>query len=396
MIAIVALAAAACRDSSSGSHASGALTQPTQVAANAADSKAADLRVRLDGLLGEHVIVIAKNSLAATANRSDEYRGYATLLTTNGTDLSDVIGSAFGATAAAGFDQIWSAQNNYYVDYTVGLVSHNAAKSNGAASGLLNGFVPQFAQFMSSMSSIPLDPITELSREQVLETKAMIDDQAALNNAKTFADLQRAYVQASRIGDALASAIANKFPDKFPGDPANKAVDFRVALNNLLEEHSYLATMTTSATAAGRTAEQAAALNALAANADALGTVFSQAFGTAIGTRFDQVWGARDAELVVYAGSADAATRQAAFADLTMTFVAQFESLIDDATNLAGAAVSNPIQLQIEATVRTIDDQRSQSATQVAGDDHTAAAAMIPMGDLIATAAVAKNPGKFV
>jgi len=396
LIAIVALAAAACRDSSSGSHASGALTQPTQVAANAADSKAADLRVRLDGLLGEHVIVIAKNSLAATANRSDEYRGYATLLTTNGTDLSDVIGSAFGATAAAGFDQIWSAQNNYYVDYTVGLVSHNAAKSNGAASGLLNGFVPQFAQFMSSMSSIPLDPITQLSREQVLETKAMIDDQAALNNAKTFADLQRAYAQASRIGDALASAIANKFPDKFPGDPANKAVDFRVALNNLLEEHSYLATMTTSATAAGRNAEQAAALNALAANADALGTVFSQAFGTVIGTRFDQVWGARDAELVVYAGSADAATRQAAFADLTMTFVAQFGSLIDDATNLAGAAVSNPIQLQIEATVRTIDDQRSQSATQVAGDDHTAAAAMIPMGDLIATAAVAKNPGKFV
>ncbi len=396
MIAIVALAPAACRDSSSGSHASGALTQPTQVAANAADSKAADLRVRLDGLLGEHVIVIAKNSLAATANRSDEYRGYATLLTTNGTDLSDVIGSAFGATAAAGFDQIWSAQNNYYVDYTVGLVSHNATKSNGAASGLLNGFVPQFAQFMSSMSSIPLDPITELSREQVLETKAMIDDQAALNNAKTFADLQRAYAQASRIGDALASAIANKFPDKFPGDPANKAVDFRVALNNLLEEHSYLATMTTSATAAGRNAEQAAALNALAANADALGTVFSQAFGTVIGTRFDQVWGARDAELVVYAGSADAATRQAAFADLTMTFVAQFGSLIDDATNLAGAAVSNPIQLQIKATVRTIDDQRSQSATQVAGDDHTAAAAMIPMGDLIATAAVAKNPGKFV
>jgi hypothetical protein len=393
LIAILALAAAACRDSSSGSAASGALTQPTQAATNA--PKAADLRVRLDGLLGEHVIVIAKNSLAATANRSDEYRGYATLLITNGTDLSDVIASAFGATAAVGFDQIWSEQNNYYVDYTVGLVSHNAAKSNAAASELINGFVPKFAKFMSSMSSIPLDPITQLSTEQVLETKAMIDDQAALNNAKTFADLQRAFAQASRIGDALASAIANKFPDKFPGDPASKAVDFRASLDSLLEEHSYLATMATSATAAGRNAEQAAALNALAANADALGTLFSQAFGTAIGTRFDQVWGARDAELIVYAGSADAATRQAAFADLTMTFVAQFGSLIDDATNLAGAAVSNPIQLQIEATVRTIDDQRSQSATQVAGDDHSAAAATIPMGDVIAEGAVAKYPGKF-
>lgn len=395
LIVILALATIACTDSNSGTPSSGARAHPTLAAANAADSKAADLRVRLDGLLGEHVIVIGKTSLAATANRSDEYKGYATLLTANGSNLSDVIASAFGATAAATFDQIWAAQNNYYVDYTVGLVSHNAAKSNGAASGLINGFVPQFAQFMSSMSSIPLDPITQLSTEQVLESKAMIDDQAALNNAKTFSDLQRAYAQAARIGDALASAIANKFPDKFPGDPANKAVDFRVSLDNLLEEDSYLATMATSATAAGRNGEQAAALNALAANADSLGTLFSQVFGAATGTRFDQVWGARDAGLVVYAGTADSATRQGALSNLTMTFVAQFGSLIDDSTDLAGAEVSNPIQLQTEAVVRAIDDQRSKSDSIVAIDDHAAAAAMNPIGDLIATAAVKKLPAKF-
>ena len=393
MIAILALAAIACTNSNSGSPASGARTNPTP--GTAADSKAADLRVRLDGLLGEHVIVIAKTSLAATANRADEYKGYATLLTTNGSDLSDVIASAFGASAAATFDQIWRAQNNYYVDYTVGLVSHNAAKSNGAASGLTSGFVPQFAQFMNTMASIPLDPITQLSTEQVLETKAMIDDQAALNNPKTFADLQRAYAHVSRIGDALASAIASKFPDKFPGDPANKAVDFRVSLDNLLEEHSYLATMTTSATAAGRNGEQAAALNALAANADSLGTLFSQVFGSATGTRFDQVWSARDADLVVYAGNADSTTRQNALADLTLTFLAQFSSLVDDSTDLAGTVVSNPIQLQVEAMVRAIDDQRSKSASMLAADDHTAAAAMNPIGDLIATATVKKLPAKF-
>ncbi len=97
------------------------------------DSKAADLRVRLDLLLGEHVIVIAKDSLAATANRADEYAGYATLLTINGNDLSSVMNSAFGASAAARFDQIWAMQTNYFVDYTVGIASHNADKSSGAA-----------------------------------------------------------------------------------------------------------------------------------------------------------------------------------------------------------------------------------------------------------------------
>ncbi len=393
---IVALASIACSNSSSGTPASGArLASPTPAAESAVDSKAADLRTRLDLLLGEHVIVIAKDSLAATANRSDEYKGYATLLTRNSSDLSDVMASAFGASAAANFDKIWAAQNNYFVDYTVGVVSHNASKSNGAASGLVNGFVPQFAQFMSSMSSIPLDPITQLLTEQVLETKAIIDDQAALNNTKMYSDLHRAYAQSSRIGDALAPAIARKFPDKFPGNPAAKAVDFRSSLLSLMQEHAYVATMATSATAAGRNTEQAAALNALAANADSLGTVFSQVFGAATGTRFDQVWGARDAELVVYAGTTDATSRQNSLNSLTSGFVAQFASLIHDSTDLTEAEVTSAVQGQISDTIRVIDDQRTKSATNVAADDHAAAAATIPIGDLIATAAAAKLPSVF-
>lgn len=392
----MALATIACSNLSSGTPASGArVSSPSQAGSITADSRAADLRARLDLLLGEHVIVIAKQSLAATANRAEEYGGYSTLLTLNSANLSGLVASAFGASAAARFDQLWGAQNNYLVDYTVGIVSHDDSKSSGAESALVNTFVPAFANFMNSMSSIPLDPITQLSNEQVLETKAIIDDLAALNNAKMFLDLHRAYEQASRIGDALASAIANKFPDKFPGDPANKAVDFRVSLDTLFQEHSYIATMTTGATAAGRNTEQAAALTALAANADALGTLFSQVFGAALGTRFDQVWGARDAELVVYAGNADATTRQGALATLTTAFVAQFAGLVHDATDLTESDISSLMQGQVADTIRVIDDQRAKSAKVVAAEDHTAAAATNPIGDIITTAAVAKLPSKF-
>lgn len=396
LVVIVALAAIACSNPSSGPPASGArLSSPSQAPGGEADSKAADLRARLDLLLGEHVIVIAKDSLAATANRADEYAGYATLLTINGNEISSVMNSAFGASATATFDQIWAMQTNYFVDYTVGIASHNADQSNGAASGLVKGFVPAFAQFMSSMTSIPLDPITQLSTEQVLEIKAIIDDQAALNNAKMFVDLHKAYAQATRLGDALATAIANKFPDKFPGDPAAKAVDFRVALDTLLQEHAYLATMTTSAATAGRSTEQAAALTAMAANADSLGTLFSSAFGAGTGTRFDQVWGAHDAELVVYAGNGDAAPRQSALDSLTNSFVAQFLSLVHDSTDLSGAEISNAVQSQVADTIRVIDDQRSKATKVVAADDHTAAAATNPIADLITTAAVTKLPSKF-
>jgi hypothetical protein len=395
LVVIVALAAIACSNQSSGAPASGSRLSSPSAPASTADSRAADLRVRLDLLLGEHVIVIAKDSLAATANRADEYAAYATLLTINGNNLTALMNSAFGASGAATFDQIWATQTTYFVDYTVGIASHNADKSNGAASGLVNGFVPAFAKFMNSMTSIPLDPITQLSTEQVLDVKAIIDDQAALNNAKMFEDLHRAYAQALRLGDALAAGIAKDFPDKFPGDPAGKAVDFRVSLDTLLQEHAYLATMTTSATTAGRSTEQAAALTAMATNSVSLGTLFGSVFGSTPGVRFDQAWGAGDAELVVYAASGDAATRRSAVDGLTRLFVTQFLSLVQDSTDLTGAEITTAVEDQVADTLKVIDDQRSQAAKVVAADDHTAAAATIPIGDLIATAAVAKQPSKF-
>src|SRR4029077_10321003 len=119
LLVFVALAAIACSNPGAGPPASGARLSSPNAPASTVDSKAADLRARLDLLLGEHVIVIAKGSLAATANRADEYAGYATLLTINGNDLSAVMKTAFGASSAARFDQIWAQQTTYFVDYTV-------------------------------------------------------------------------------------------------------------------------------------------------------------------------------------------------------------------------------------------------------------------------------------
>jgi hypothetical protein len=235
----------------------------------------------------------------------------------------------------------------------------------------------------------------QLSTDQVLDIKAIIDDQAALNNAKMFDDLHRAYAQAMRLGDALAPAIAKTFPDKFPGDPTGKAVDFRVSLDTLLQEHAYLVTMTTSAATGGRSTEQAAALTALAENSVSLGTLFNSVFGSPTGVRFDQAWDAGDAELVVYAASGDAATRQSAVAGLTRLFVTQFLSLVQDSTDLTGAEITTAVEGQVADTLKVIDDQRSNSVKLVAAEDHTAAAATIPIGDLIAAATVAKLPSKF-
>lgn len=368
---------------------------PSLSSAISPDSKAADLRVRLDLLLGEHVMVIAKISLAAAGNRPDEYRGYGSLLTTNADDLEAIIASAFGASTAARFTSLWETQNGHLVDYTIGLVTHNAKKSSGAVSGLVNGFIPQFAQLIASVTQIPQSSVAQLATEQLRMTRTMIDDQVARNYTKMYADLRSTHANTSRLGDALAMSTAQKFADKFPGNPANKATDLRASLNRLLQEHAYLATMTTGALAGARNAEQAAAQGAMAGNAADLSRVFGGLLGGSMATRFDQMWSAKDAELVIYSGSTDPGRRQNALGDLTKTYVSQFVHFVHDSAGIDESSILPPTEDQVRATIRVIDDQRSSSLERVAADDRTAAAAMAVIADLMTTAVVAKLPSRF-
>ncbi|TMF21689.1 MAG: hypothetical protein E6I35_00235 [Chloroflexi bacterium] len=240
----------------------GADVTPSSSPSTAASNRAADLRTQLDLLLGEHVMIVAKES-AAAVNHSDQYSSYTALLTTNSNDLTNLLGRAFGNTAATQLAQAWSIQNGYLVDYAIGVVTHNDAKANGAMSGLVNGFAPQFAQLITDASQLPLDSVTQLMKQQMLEDKAFIDDVFAQRYPAFYKNLHTAYAQTSQLGDALAARTAKKYPDKFPGDPAAQDVDARVAMNLLLQEHSYVATMATDATIAGRTAEAGAAAPAL-------------------------------------------------------------------------------------------------------------------------------------
>jgi len=335
-----------------------------------ANSKAADLRTKLDLVLGEHVMVVAKQATAA-ANKTDEHAAYASLLIANTNSLVDVVRSAYGNTGASQFEKTWAVQNGYLVDYTIGQVSHNDAKSNGAKSGLANGFLPEFAKLINGLTQIPVDQVTQYETRQLMATQAVIEDAAAQSYPKMYVDLRAAYAVTSGIGDLLAMRTAQMFPDKFPGDPSSKRVDARVLLNVLLQEHSYLATMTTDAAAAQRTNEQPGAAAALNANADALGKLFAEMSGAGAGTQIVQLWGARNSDLIAYATSGDVAARQ----NLAEKFI----------TRLYGVAprASDSARDQVLAMIKVIDDQRAKNFKLVAGDDLAAAAGMQAVADQI-------------
>ena len=393
LVVVVAIAMAGCAAAPQSTATPTPIASASPIATNSAESKAADFRIRLDLLLGEHVMIIAKQS-SATA-RQAEYTSYLRLLTTNGADLNEIVRSAMGDSVAARFAQIWSLQNDYLVTYTIGLVTHNKAKAAAAQSGLTGSFVPQFSQFLSDVTQIPPGLIVPLVTQHELDMKAMLDDQLARNYPALYADIRTSYAHATQVGDVIAPRIAGTFPDKFPGNSSSPAVDLRASLNIRWQEHSYLTTLRTSAIVGRRQAEQAAAAGALTENSNALDALLTDLLGASEAKRFDEVWAAANAAAAGDSASTTAAQVQRMSNALADASVAQLARWLVDATDLATDVSSPALEARLEALVTVIDKQRSKDWSTLAADDRSAVTATEVVADLVASAVIAKLPARF-
>jgi hypothetical protein len=393
LAALAALAFVGCTATPQSGATPSPVASPSPIAANSAESKAADFRIRLDLLLGEHVVIIAKESSAPA--RQSEYTSYLRLLTTNAADLTELVRSALGDSVAARFEQIWSGQNDDLVTYTIGLVTHDKAKSDRAMSGIAGTFIPQFSQFLSDLTQIPTNQIVLLLTRNMLEMRQMLNEQFMQSYSRLYDDIRSLYAHAAEVGDSVAPGITGKYPDKFPGNATSPAANLRVSLNLNWQEHSYLGTMRTSAIVGGRSVEQAAATAALAENANALDATFTDLFGASVATRFDAVWAAANAATIGYASASTASQKQGALSVLSDTSVARLSGWLADSTDL-GADVSRPVlEAQLEALVTVIDDQRSKAWSRLAADDRSAETATEVVADLVATSAIAKLRARF-
>jgi hypothetical protein len=366
--------------------------------ANATQSKAADLRTRVDILLGEHLVLAAKATDAALGGRTDEFKVYGGLLNTNGTDIGAMIGAAYGADAQSKFNQIWSAHDGFFVDYTTGVATRDTGKMNKAVQDLTTTYVPQFSDLISGATGLPRDTVRQLTTEHVLQTKAVVDAQAAKDWLTAYKDIRTAYAHMQMIGDPLSQAIAKGQAGKFPGDAASKGADLRASLNMLLQEHLYLASRATGAALGGRTDEFQAAGGALNANGADIGAAIGSLFGTDAQSKFNQIWSAHNGFFVDYTtgvAKQDSAMQMKAVNDLTGTYVPQFSSFISGATGLPMSAVSDLTKQHVLTTKAIVDAQASKDWPTVGKDDRAAAQHMEMIGDPLAGAIVAKLPQRF-
>jgi len=395
---------AACAKSSTTSSSSPSATSPasSSLSATAAtlvtDSKAADLRTSVNLLFGQHLDEAIKAVDAALGGRSAEFTAYGDILNTNGTDIGALIGQVYGADAQTKFNGIWSAHNADFVEYTQGLAAKDMGKQTDAVNKLTTVYIPQFSALIAGATGLPTATVTDLTTMHITTTKAVVDDIAAKSYDKAATDLRTATAHMQKLADPVAEAIAAQHPDTFPGDPKNKGVDFRVALDNLLQEHLFLATSATGDALAGNSAEFTPLGAALNANGTDLGSAIGGLFGSDAGTQFNAIWSAHNADFVEYTtglATNDKTKQDDGVKQLTTVYIPQFSKFIADASGLPLDAVTGLVTDHITTTKAVVDDQAAKKQPDAAKADLMAAQHMQKIGDPLAKAIVAKLPAKF-
>ena len=366
-------------------------------AARTTSSPAADLRTKLDVLLGEHIFLATKATGAALGSRTAEFQAYGALLATNGTDLGAMIGAAYGSDAQNTFNKIWSAHDGFFVDYTTAVAKGDAAAKAAAVANLTDNYIKPFSAFLASATGLPEGTISQLITTHVQQTAAIVDAQAAKDWKTAYAGIRQAYAHMFMIGDALAPAIAQK-TGKFTGTLSGKAIDLRVGLDNLLQEHLYLATDATGAALGGRNDEFAAAANALNTNGTDLGSAIGGLFGSDAQNRFNQIWSAHNGFFVDYTkavASKDNAAKTTAVNNLTQQYTPQFAQFLAAPTGISLSTLTQVITMHVTTTAAVVDAQAGPTYPDAGDKDRMAAMHMSAIGDALAAGIVATNPRLF-
>ena len=405
---VVSIAVAACGPSGSGTNspspstaaktaaaASASATTATTASATAM-SKAADLRVALNLLLLDHVYITAQATDQALIGNDAGFKAAAATLDKNTVGLGNAIGAAYGDAAKATFLELWRKHIGFFVAYTQAAAKGDAA-GKAKADADLDGYRKDFDAFITGANpNLPKGAVADLLVNHVKGLEALIDAQAAKD--PTWPD--KAMVAADhsqKIADPLAGVIAKQFPDKFPGDPASKAADLRVALNLLLDAHVHLTSYATGGALAFNNAgfEQAAAT--LDKNTVGLGNAIGSVYGDAAKTTFLELWRKHIGffvNLTKGVAAKDQAMQDKAKADLD-GYRKDFDAFITGANpNLPKGAVADLLVAHVTGISAFIVDEASKSDKSF-DDIETAANHSQKISDPLAEAIVKQYPDKF-
>ena len=224
-LAATALLAAGCgssNDTTAQPAAAGTSTHDSMAHASSsgkggANSAAAGLRATLTAGLQDHVYLagIAVEQAANHGLDSAQFKAAAGTLDRNSVALSQAIGGIYGKDAGAQFLKIWRQHIGFFVDYTKGRATSDAALVKKANRDL-DGYRASFGAFLAKANpNLTAAAVSNDLKGHVATLEAAIDAVVA-KKASSFDLLQAAAAHMPGTAQVLAGAIQKQYPQKFP------------------------------------------------------------------------------------------------------------------------------------------------------------------------------------
>ena len=359
---------------------------------------AADLRVSLNALLGEHMLIAAVATSHALGGREIPFKGAVGGLDANSIDISKAIGSVYGAEAEKAFLPLWNKHIGFVVDYSTGVATKDKAKQDKAVKGLI-AYADDFGAFLNSANpNLPKAAVAELVRGHILTLKDVIDAQAAGDWPKAYTATRSAYGHMHMIGDPLAAAIAKQFPQKFTGRSDSAAANLRNTLNLALSEHAILAAMATGSALGGRTAEFNAAATAVDGNSIDIAKAIGSVYGADAEKAFLPLWRKHIGFVVDYTtglATKDKAKQDKAVGEL-VRYADDFGAFLTSANpKLPKSTVAALVKDHILTLKDVVDAQAAREWPKVYANLRMAAGHMAMIADPLSMAIAQQFPERY-
>jgi len=177
-------------------------------------SPRSDLRLTLDRLLAEHLI-LASEAMRAGVGAAPDFDPGTDALDANTGDLAAAVGSVYGDEAGAAFRDLWQAHVGAYVTFVEALGSGDEAARESSLMEL-HGYHDQVAEFLSTANpNLDRDDVAVLISRHVQALISQAEATDAGDHERAVATTREAYAAMFDVGAALADAIVLQFPDRF-------------------------------------------------------------------------------------------------------------------------------------------------------------------------------------
>jgi hypothetical protein len=176
----------------------------------------ADLRVALDTLLMEHTYLAGQAIGPVLADQPAQAAAAASVLDANTQEMGNLLGAVYDQQTQQSFVRLWDRHLTDYVQYARAGMNGDAATQQQARADLL-----QFAQDMDSLLTgvnpdLPAGTVSAGLTMHVQGTLQVIDAMQAKDFPTAYQLGKSGADMTAMLGDPLALAIAQQYPDRFP------------------------------------------------------------------------------------------------------------------------------------------------------------------------------------